>query len=105
MAVAPFAVEILTVSTKSEECIAVADRLYSDLTAMGVEVLYDDRDDSAGVKFKDADLVGMPLRVTVGDRGLKSGVIEARVRRTGEVREVPVKDAAQGIMGIIETLE
>ncbi len=105
LAVAPFAVEILTVSTKSEECLAVADKLYSDLTACGVEVLYDDRDDSAGVKFKDADLVGIPLRITVGDRGLKNGIVEARVRRTGDVTEVPKDDAVQGILGLIETLE
>ena len=68
-------------------------------------MLYDDRDDSAGVKFKDADLVGIPLRITVGDRGLKNGIVEARVRRTGDVTEVPKDDAVQGILGLIETLK
>ena len=101
LAVAPFAVEILTVSTKSEKCVAVADNLYSELRANGIDALYDDRDDSAGVKFKDADLVGMPLRITVGDRGLKSGVVEARVRRTGEVKELPVESAVDGIRDIL----
>ena len=104
LSVAPFAVEILVVSMKSEECTTLADRLYTDLKAAGVDVLYDDRDDSAGVKFKDADLVGMPLRVTIGARGLKSGVVEARVRKTGEVTELPVDDAVQGILRILETL-
>ena len=105
LSVAPFSVEILVVSMKSDECIAVADRVYSDLRAAGVDVLLDDRNDSAGVKFKDADLVGMPLRVTVGDRGLKSGVVEARVRKTGDVSEIPVDDAVQGVLSLLETLE
>ena len=105
LSVAPFAVEILVVSMKSTECTALGDRLYDDLKAAGVDVLYDDRNDSAGVKFKDADLVGMPLRVTIGDRGLKSGVVEARVRRTGEVSELPVDDAVQGILHMLETLK
>lgn len=104
LSVAPFAVEILVVSMKSEECTTLADRLYTDLKAAGVDVLYDDRDDSAGVKFKDADLVGMPLRVTIGARGLKSGVVEARVRKTCEVSEIPVDDAVQGILHMLETL-
>ncbi len=104
LSVAPFAVEILVVSMKSTECTTLADTLYTDLRAAGVEVLYDDRDDSAGVKFKDADLVGMPLRVTIGPRGLKSGVLEARVRKTCEVSEIPVDDAVQGILHILETL-
>jgi len=104
LSVAPFAVEILVVSMKSEECTTLADTVYTDLKAAGVEVLYDDRDDSAGVKFKDADLVGMPLRITIGARGLKSGVVEARVRKTGEVSEIPVDDAVQGILKILETL-
>ena len=104
LSVAPFAVEILVVSMKSEECTTLADTLYTDLKAVGVEVLYDDRDDSAGVKFKDADLVGMPLRVTIGARGLKSGVVEARVRKTGDVCEIPVGDALQGILHLLETL-
>jgi len=105
LAVAPFAVEVLTVSTKSEDCVSAADELYSELTAAGVEVLYDDRADSAGVKFKDADLIGIPLRVTVGDRGLKKGIVEARVRRTGDVTEIPKETAAQDVLRILETLE
>jgi prolyl-tRNA synthetase len=104
LAVAPFAVEILVVSMKSDECRAVAEKLYADLRADGIDVLYDDRDDSPGVKFKDADLIGMPLRVTVGDRGLKNGVVEARVRKTGEVSELPVDEAVEGVKRILGTL-
>ncbi len=101
--VAPFEVEVLAVSMKSEECRNVSERLYRELRERGVEVLYDDRDDSPGAKFKDADLVGMPVRVTVGDRGLKKGVVEVRVRRTGEVTEVPVERAVDGVLEILES--
>jgi prolyl-tRNA synthetase len=89
--VAPFDVEVLAVNMKSESCRQVADTLYSELWNQGIEALYDDRDDSPGVKFKDADLVGMPLRVTVGDRGIAEGIVEIRVRRTGEVTKVPIE--------------
>jgi len=104
LSVAPFSVEVLAVSMKSEEAVGVAEKLYKDLEAAGVDTLYDDREDSAGVKFKDADLVGMPLRITVGDRGLKKGVVEARVRKTGEVTELPVDDAVQGVLRMLQTI-
>jgi prolyl-tRNA synthetase len=104
LSVAPFAVEILIVSMKSEECVRVAEQLYGELGAAGVDVLLDDRNDSAGVKFKDADLIGMPLRITVGDRGIKAGVVEARVRKTGDTTEVPLDGAADAILKMLETL-
>ncbi len=67
----------------------MADGLERDLEAAGVEVLHDDRDGlSPGVKFKDADLLGMPLRLTVGAKGLKDGIVELRDRRTKEVTKV-----------------
>jgi len=102
--VAPFEVEVLAVSMKSEACAEKAEHLYGELTHRGIEVLYDDRDDSPGAKFKDADLVGMPVRVTIGDRGLKKGIIEVRVRRTGETTEVPVERAADGVVEILDTV-
>jgi len=72
----------------------VADALYAELRASGVDVLYDDRDVSAGVAFADADLVGVPLRVTVGSRGLERGIVEVRERASGEVAELSVDAAA-----------
>jgi len=75
----------------------VADALYAELTAQGVDVLYDDRDVSAGVAFADADLVGVPLRVTVGARGLERGIVEVRERRSGEVVELAVDAAATAL--------
>jgi len=105
LSVAPFAVEVLVVNTKSEEAVAVADEIYEGLIGNGVEVLYDDRNESPGAKFKDADLVGMPLRITVGDRGLKKGIVEARIRKSGEQSEIPRDQAIEGILAILEGLE
>jgi prolyl-tRNA synthetase len=105
LAVAPFAVEVLVVNAKSEEAVGAADEIYEGLVARGVETLYDDRSESPGVKFKDADLVGMPLRITVGDRGLKKGIVEARVRKTGDEREIPRDRAIDEIVAILADLE
>ncbi|HRF50720.1 MAG TPA: His/Gly/Thr/Pro-type tRNA ligase C-terminal domain-containing protein, partial [Anaerolineales bacterium] len=76
---------------------AIAEQVYADLQAAGVEVLYDDRDDRAGVKFKDADLIGLPIRVTLGERALKSGGAEVKVRRTGESRIVPLAELVAAV--------
>jgi prolyl-tRNA synthetase len=101
LAVAPFAVEVLVVNAKSEDAVAAADAVYEGLVERGIEVLYDDRNESPGAKFKDADLIGMPLRITVGERGLKKGIVEARVRKTGEQTEIPRDRAVEGILEIL----
>ena len=67
-----------------------ADALYADLRAAGVSVLYDDRDASPGVKFADADLLGMPVQLVLGAKGLAKGVVERKVRSTGERSELPI---------------
>ena len=64
--------------------------------------MYDDRDERAGVKFNDADLLGIPLRLTVGGKGLKSGALELKLRRSGELREIPVEGVAQAVKAIID---
>ncbi len=69
--------------------LSLAEQLYADITGARLEVLYDDRDERPGVKFKDADLLGLPVRVTVGSRAVKEGVAEVRRRRTGEELAVP----------------
>ena len=80
-AVAPFSVHIVALNnTKSRDVQAVAERLHRDLEAAGLAVLFDDRDERPGVKFTDADLIGIPNRITVGDRGLKDGIVEYRRR-------------------------
>ena len=87
--VAPYQVALISLATaKAPEVSLAADELYSQLMAAGVEVLYDDRDERAGVKFNDADLLGIPIRITVGTRGLKSGLLEVKLRRNGESSEL-----------------
>ena len=80
--IAPFHVHLLAVS-QSERTTEVAARLYADLTVTGIEVLWDDRTDRAGVKFNDADLIGAPFQIVIGDKGLADGVVEIKIRRTG----------------------
>ncbi|MGQ0556919.1 MAG: proline--tRNA ligase [Nitrospiraceae bacterium] len=80
--IAPFHVHLLTVS-QSEKTTETAARLYIDLLAAGIEVLWDDRTDRAGVKFNDADLIGAPFQLVIGDKGLANGVVEVKIRRTG----------------------
>lgn len=94
MPLAPFAVEIVPISVKDAPVMEAAERLYAELTGAGIECLLDDRDERPGVKFKDADLIGIPLRVTIGQKGLGRGVVEWKDRRTGETHEVPVAEAA-----------
>jgi prolyl-tRNA synthetase len=92
--VAPYRVALLALGAgRSPEVSAAAEEIYAGLVAGGVEVLYDDRDASPGVKFKDADLLGLPIRLVVGAKGLARGVVEWRSRATGEERELAPGDA------------
>ncbi|MCP3970198.1 MAG: proline--tRNA ligase [Rhodobacteraceae bacterium] len=86
--VAPFRVGIVNVKQGDATTDAACETLYKALTAAGIEVLYDDREERAGAKFAGMDLIGLPWRVTVGPRGLKSGVVELTRRRTGESEEL-----------------
>jgi prolyl-tRNA synthetase len=101
LAIAPFHVVLLAINYKDQKLRDVADKLYQDLLQHGVEVLLDDRDERPGVKFKDADLVGIPLRVTIGAKGLEKGTIELRRRREGNTEEVPLAEAVKKISDII----
>jgi len=94
-ALAPFDVELITLGKQGEEARAVADRLYEELRAEGLDVLYDDREGSAGEKFADAELLGCPLRLTIGKRGLEAGQVDAQVRRGQEQRSLPLDGAVQ----------
>ena len=89
-AVAPYQIIVLPVNTKDEASNAKAEEIYSKLTAEGIETVIDDRDERAGVKFKDADLIGYPLRVVVGPKTLAKSQIEVKTRATGEVVMVDV---------------
>ena len=99
-AIAPFKVIILPLNMDSERTMSKAEVLYKGLEDDGIEVVMDDRDERPGVKFKDADLLGIPYQVVIGDKGLNRGVIEIKNRTTREVSEVEVDK----IQGIIEML-
>ena len=87
-AIAPYAAEIITVNHNVEAVAETAEKIYTELTAAGKEILFDDRDERAGVKFNDADLIGIPLQIIVGERNLAQGKVEIKDRKTGETKLV-----------------
>jgi prolyl-tRNA synthetase len=95
--IAPFHVVLLPINYKDQKLRDVCDRLYEELQQRDVEVLLDDRDERPGVKFKDADLIGVPLRITVGAKGLEKNSVELRWRRDGKTEDVPIAGAAERI--------
>ncbi len=95
--IAPYHVALVGLDMDKPETSQAAEQLYGDLLAAGVEVLFDDRAESAGVKFNDADLVGLPLRAVVSKRSLKNGGIELKLRSQKESRIVPMVDAVRVI--------
>lgn len=98
ISVAPYHLSLVSLATeKQPEVAAAADQIYARLTAAGFEVLYDDRDERAGVKFNDADLLGMPLRLTVGGKGLAQGIVELRYRRSGETVAILLDDLLEAV--------
>jgi len=99
--IAPFQVLITVVNPKQEEVMAAAEKLYLELLDRDVEVLLDDRDERPGSKFKDADLIGIPLRVTVGERGLKNGELELIERKGGQKTMLPVGEMVAKLVELI----
>ncbi len=101
MPLAPFHVVVVPVNLSDERLRSTAERLHDELTARGIEVLLDDRDERPGVKFKDADLVGYPLRITVGARALERDAVELKRRTEKSATEVPVTEAAARVAEIV----
>ena len=97
LSVAPFHAVITVVQMKDEASVEVAEALYEELTESGVEVLLDDRDARAGVKFADAELIGIPLRVTVGPKGIGNDVVELVDRRDGEMVSIKINELVSNI--------
>ena len=97
LSIAPFQVLLLPINYNDKPTGEAADLLYGELRQRGLEVLLDDRDERAGVKFKDGDLIGIPLRITIGAKGLQNGTLELRWRREGKSIDIPVTGAAQTI--------
>ncbi len=105
--ISPYEVHLVELAGKKDESGEVkktAEQLYEDLIAAGLEVLFDDRDESPGVKFNDADLIGVPLRLTVGHRALKEGGIEAKLRHESEKSTIPLDEAVEKVKDIIQGL-
>jgi prolyl-tRNA synthetase len=97
-AVAPFTVGLLNLKTGDKRAETIAESLYHSLNEKGVEVLYDDRDERAGTKFADMDLVGLPWQLIIGTRAVNEGVVEVKCRRTGERADLSLEDAIQQIV-------
>jgi prolyl-tRNA synthetase len=102
--VAPFDVELVTLGKPGEEARTLSDRLYDELRELGLDVLYDDRDASPGEKFADAELLGCPLRVTIGKKSVEAEEIEVQVRRGQEKGSLPLDGAAEAAADLWRTL-
>ena len=102
MTIAPFQVVICALDTREETVNALAAKLHDELQAAGVDVLLDDRDARPGFKFKDAELIGFPIRITVGKRGLADGTVDVQVRRTGETQKLPPEQVVATVREMVE---
>ena len=100
MSIAPFQVDLVVVNTTDEEQLSVAKDIYQRLQASGVEVLFDDRDERPGVKFKDADLIGIPIRITVG-RTVSEGQVEMKLRHSSDMENIAIGDIEQKVKELI----
>jgi len=101
---APFLVCLVPIKYDSPLQKEAADRIYADLTAAGIEVLLDDRDERPGVKFNDADLIGLPIRLTIGEKSLKDGKVELKARNRSEVELVAVENVVQAVKSMADGL-
>jgi prolyl-tRNA synthetase len=95
--VAPFDIYLMQVPGKTLDTLPVAEELYQKLQAAGFSVLFDDRNERAGVKFNDADLLGCPIRITVGERGLQNGMVELKPRKESGTRQVSLERIVEEI--------
>lgn len=102
ISIAPYQVIVVPISAKDPAQAEAAEDIYRRLQQAGVEVVLDDRDERPGVKFKDADLIGFPIRINVGPRSLQSGNAEVVLRRSKEKTEVPLDDIVSYIERIIK---
>ena len=100
--IAPFHCSVVAVNTKDSGVMAAAEEIYFQLEKLGVEVLFDDRDERPGVKFKDNDLIGIPIRIVVGSKGLAEGKVEMKIRSTGEVLSLSLEEAATTVKQLID---
>ncbi|OGW36478.1 MAG: proline--tRNA ligase, partial [Nitrospirae bacterium GWD2_57_9] len=98
LSIAPYHVMVLPVNVKDAKTMDIAEEMYRTLEEKGFEVLMDDRDERAGIKFKDADLIGIPWRIVIGEKNLKEGFVEIKERKTGQVEKVKVEEAVEKLV-------
>jgi prolyl-tRNA synthetase len=99
---APFEVAVLELQQDDDKVAATAKNLYEELTAAGLDVLFDDRDERPGVKFKDADLIGIPFRLAVGKKGVAEGIVELKRRNGAEVRKLKIDEAVKIVVAEVQ---
>ena len=104
VSIAPYQVVIVPINIKEEAQMTLCEKLYEELKSAGVEVVFDDRDERSGVKFKDADLIGYPVRITIGPKALKENSVEVKVRRTKESMLYPLGEHIESIRQLLATL-
>lgn len=102
MPLAPYQVIITPVNVNDANVMDEAEDIYDSMIAANIEVVFDDRDERAGVKFKDADLIGIPLRVTIGPKNLQQGKVELKIRKTGESQLIPLQDLLEKVKIMIK---
>jgi prolyl-tRNA synthetase len=102
-ALAPFDVVVVVATRDHEGAVVEAERIYGELRDRGVDVVIDDRERTAGVKFADADLIGYPVQVVVGKRGVEAGTADLKLRATGEKTQAPLADAATAAVDLLAT--
>jgi len=102
--IAPYLVELIPISMESSEQVETAEKIYRELQEVGIEVLYDDRPERAGVKFNDADLVGLPIRITIGDKSLKQGMVELKARAEKDFTLVAINQVVTAVKNLAQRL-
>ena len=103
-AIAPFEVVVVHVNAKNADQLKIAEDIYNELKKQGVDALLDDRKDRAGVKFKDADLIGYPLRITVGPKAVDEDSVELKIRRNGDMTVTTREEAAAKAVELLAAL-
>ncbi len=100
--IAPYLVQLIPLKMDSPEQVKAADKIYEDLREAGIEVLYDDRNDRPGVKFNDADLIGLPIRITIGDKSLKDNKVELKARSEADMELVDLDKVLEAVQRLAE---
>ena len=100
MSIAPYQVSLVQIDMKNEEQTKISNKLYEELTKKGIEVIYDDRDERPGVKFKDMELIGIPLRITIGKK-ISDNIVELKIRKTGEQEDINIDNIVNKVENYI----